>query len=66
MVIFYGIFKAKNYCKKCKNTISIKFNAYNMFELPLYKLAKQNKNKTLNLKEILDEYWAEKSLYYKW
>ena len=36
-----------------------------MFQLPLYKLAKQNKNKTLNLKEILDMYRAEKSLNYK-
>jgi ubiquitin C-terminal hydrolase len=63
--IFYGIFKIKNFCKTCKNTISIKFNAYNMFELPLYKLAKKYKNKTLDLKEILNEYRAEKSLNYK-
>ena len=54
MDLFYGIYKTKKYCKTCKNTIAIKFNAYNMFELPLYKLAKQNKNKTLNLKQILD------------
>jgi len=65
MDIFYGIFKTINYCKTCKNTFSIRFNAYNMFELPLYKLAKKNKNKTLDLKEILNEYRAEKSLNYK-
>ena len=40
MDLFYGIFETKNYCKTCNKT-SIKFNAYNMFELPLYKLAKK-------------------------
>ena len=65
MDIFYGIFKTKNYCKTCKKIVSIKFNVYNMFELPLYKLAKKNKNKTLDLKEILNEYRAEKPLNYK-
>lgn len=60
MDLFYGIYKTKKYCKTCKNTIAIKFNGYNMFELRLYKLTKQNKNKTLNLKQILDMYKAEK------
>ena len=63
--IFYGIYKSINYCKACKQTISIKFNTYNMFELPIYKLAKINKNKTLDLKEILKEYRAEKKLIYE-
>jgi len=63
--IFYGIFKTINYCKACDHTISIKFNAYNMFELPLYKLAKKYKNKTLDLKEILKEYRELKPLKYE-
>ena len=63
--IFYGIFKSINYCKACKQTISIKFNTYNMIELPIYKLSKINKNKTLDLKEILKEYRAEKKLIYE-
>ena len=62
--IFYGIFKTINYCKDCKHTNSIKFNTYNMFELPLYKLAKKNKKKTLDLKDILNEYRGEKKLNY--
>ena len=63
--IFYGIFKSINYCKACKQTITIKFNAYNMLELPIYKLAKINNNKTLDLKEILNEFRREKQLKYE-
>lgn len=62
--IFYGIFKTKNYCKACKQIISIKFNAYNMFELPLYKLVKKDKKEFLDLKEIINEYRKEKLLNY--
>ena len=32
-------------CKTCGKTFSIRFNTYNMFVLPLYKLAKKIKTK---------------------
>ena len=36
------------------------FNLYNMIELPIYQMAKQYKNKTLELNQILNEFKAEK------
>ena len=60
--IFYGILKTRNYCKKCGETITNKFNAYNMLDLPIYKLVKKNKNKTLELDQILNEYRSEKKI----
>ena len=43
--LFYGIIRVEKYCKNCKKINSIKFNAYNMLELPIYELANQNKMK---------------------
>ena len=60
--IFYGIQKTRNYCKNCGGTITNNFSSYNMLELPIYKLAKKSKNKTLELNKILDEYRAEKRI----
>ena len=57
--LFYGIMRIKKYCKNCDNIISIKFNAYNMLELPIYELAKQNKYKSLNFYEILKNYFSD-------
>jgi ubiquitin C-terminal hydrolase len=60
--IFYGIQKTRNYCKNCGETITNNFCSYNMLELPIYKLVKKNKNKTLDLNQILNEYRAEKKI----
>ena len=60
MDIFYGIQQTQKYCKNCNEIISIKFNLYNMIELPIYQMAKQYKNKTLELNQILNEFKAEK------
>ena len=62
--IFYGISETRNYCK-CGNTITNKFNAYFMLELPLFNLVQKKKNKTLELNEILDEYRSEKKIELK-
>ena len=57
--IFYGILLSKKYCKGCREEI-IKFNPYSMLELPIYQLAKKNKNKSLELNQILNEFKSEK------
>lgn len=59
--LFYGILKTTKYCKICENIISIKFNAYNILELPIYDIEAtyKNKNSALNMKDILNKYISE-------
>lgn len=54
--LFYGIKKTQKICEKCKKVNSIKFNSYNMLELSIYDLSKNNKYKTLDLEDILKQY----------
>ena len=54
--LFYGIKKTQKICEKCEAVNSIKFNSYNMLELSIYDLSKNNKNKILDLKDILKQY----------
>ena len=57
--IFYGILQSQIHCKAC-NEKTIKFNPYNMLELPIIQLAKKYKNKSLELTMILNEFKVEK------
>ena len=57
--LFYVIIKNQKICKDCKKLI-IKFNAYNIIELPIYEFAKKNKNKDLDFVEILKKFKEEK------
>ena len=60
--LFYGILRTENYCKHCNKYIfSIKFHEYNILELPIYNLIK-NDDKPLNLKNILINYTSEKMI----
>jgi ubiquitin C-terminal hydrolase len=54
--LFYGILRTEKKCKNCKEIILIKYNSYNMIELPLYNLVVNSKKKSLELKDILDDY----------
>ena len=56
--IFYGILRHEKLCKNCNNII-IKFNAYNMLKLPFYELLENNKDRKLDLKEIVNNYVSE-------
>jgi ubiquitin C-terminal hydrolase len=58
--LFYGIIKVTKKCNKCDNINSIKFNVFNMLELPLYNLTKKNDNKELNLKQLFCNFTEEK------
>jgi ubiquitin C-terminal hydrolase len=55
--LFYSILKTQKVCKSCNRVISIKFNAYNLFELPIYELAKIRKD--LDFIEIFNNYLAK-------
>ena len=56
--LFYGLLRTENYCKKCRYTFSIKFNAFNIFEIPI-KEDKMNCN-PLKMQDLLKEFISEK------
>ena len=56
--LFYVILKTQKVCKDCSK-FSIKFNEYNIIELPIYELAKKNRNKELNFKEIFQNFFRK-------
>ena len=61
--LFYGNYITEKFCKKCRKKISVQFSAFNMIELPIYELAQENKYSSLNIKQILDSYFAESKIY---
>ena len=52
----------KKFCKKCNKLLSVKFNAFNMIELPIYELAKKSRY-SLNLDDILKSFFSESKIY---
>ena len=58
--LFYGNFITKTFCESCGD-LSVKFNAFNMIELPIYELNKKMNYKLgkLNIKDILDSYFSK-------
>lgn len=60
--LFYGNYITRNFCKKCGKILSVKFNAFNMIELPIYELAKVNRY-SLNIDDILNSFFSESKIY---
>jgi len=60
--LFYCLFRTESYCSKCKHTYSIKFNSFNILELPV-KQEKYNflNNKQLDMRDILKDFISEKN-----
>lgn len=62
--LFYGNFITEKYCKNCNVILSVKFNAFNMLELPIYELSRRKKYySSLTLDEILNSYFSESKIY---
>lgn len=57
--LFYGILRTEKYCK-CKNTTSIKFNTFNILEIPIYEDGNKNKDKPLDINSLLNKFFDEK------
>lgn len=54
--LFYGINKTNKLCKACNKIFTIKFNSFNMIELPILELANKTKNNYLTFDEIINKY----------
>jgi ubiquitin C-terminal hydrolase len=54
--LFYGINKTNKFCKACNKIFTIKFNSFNMIELPIFELANKTKNNYLTFDEIINKY----------
>ena len=57
--LFYGIIRTEKYCRSCNTSNFVKFSSFNMLDLPIYNLVKSNRNKQLDLREILNKYISE-------
>lgn len=60
--LFYGVIKAETYCKNCNIKTSIKFNAFNILEIPIYEEDQKHNYKNrldLDLKELLLKFISE-------
>ena len=60
--LFYGNYITKKFCKRCRKILSVKFNAFNMIELPIYELAKVSRY-SLNIDDILKSFFSESKIY---
>ena len=56
--IFYGLLRTKEFCKTCSHIFSIKFNVFNILEIPLNK--KKVSNKPLIINNLLKEFFSER------
>jgi ubiquitin C-terminal hydrolase len=52
--LFYSIIKTQKICKSCSKVNSIKFNAFNIIELPIKNLAKRRND--IKLEDIMENY----------
>jgi ubiquitin C-terminal hydrolase len=52
--LFYSIIKTQKVCQSCSNVNSIKFNAFNIIELPIKCLAKRGND--IKFEDIIDNY----------
>ena len=55
--LFYSILKTQKVCKSCGKVNSIKFNAFNIIELPIKNLA--NKENDIQLVDIIENYFKK-------
>ena len=58
--LFYGILRTKKYCNKCKITTSLKFNVFNILEMPIYEDGNIDNDKPLDINSLLNEFFDEK------
>jgi ubiquitin C-terminal hydrolase len=54
--LFYGVSKTNKLCKACNKIFTIKFNSFNMIELPIFDLANTTNNNYLTFDEIINNY----------
>ena len=58
--LFYGIIRSEKICNNCGESNLVNFSSFNMLDLPIYNLVKSKRNKRLDLRNILNQYFSEK------
>ena len=61
--LFYGNYITKQYCNICNSLLSVKFSAFNMIELPIYELDKENRYSSLKIDDILNSYFSRSKIH---
>lgn len=57
--IFYGLLRTEEYCQNCSFIFSIKFQAFNILEIPLNK--EIYSDKPLNIRDLLNDFISKKN-----
>jgi ubiquitin C-terminal hydrolase len=62
--LFYGVLRKETYCKNCQFKAPLKFNSFNILELPIYedKDIYNNSDENLELDDILNKFISEKKI----
>ena len=58
--LFYGVLRTKNFCKNCGEIFSVKYQSFNILDMPLYYLAIKKENKDLDIEDVITSYISEK------
>lgn len=59
--LFYGVLRTENYCKKCGVTLSVKFNAFNILDLPVDEEKYEYKSdEEIEINELIRNFKAER------
>lgn len=60
--LFYGVLRKETYCKKCQFKAPLKFNSFNILEIPIYedKDIYNNCDDNLELNDLLNKFISEK------
>lgn len=62
--LFYGVLRKENFCKKCHFKAPLKFNSFNILEIPIYEEEEEdiynNSDKSLDLDDLLNKFISEK------
>jgi len=58
--LFYWVFRTEYYCKNCKCIYNIKFNSFNILEIPVIEKHSFKKNESLNVQNLIRKFYLRK------
>jgi len=60
--LFYGVLRKETYCKQCKFKAPLKFNSFNILEIPIYEDEDNNCDENLELYDLLNKFISKKKI----
>ena len=57
--LFYGLFRKEYYCKNCGNCFVVKFNTFNILELPIDEEKYRYQHNPIDVRDLIEKYISE-------